>query len=115
MCDSMSGGYTLSVISDAPRKRREKRDCSSVTGRFWHGPRNPAWDRAIRRIGGQLGVVERVPSRFSLFLPSDPQISPGNVATVSICGSGRPKPPFGDKCHHEKDLTPFARPLNRSL
>src|SRR5512142_2114044 len=83
MCDSMSGGYTLSVISDAPRKRREKRDCSSVTGRYWHGPRNPAWDRAIRRIGGQLGVVERVPSRFSLFLPSDPQISPGNRATVS--------------------------------
>jgi len=46
------------------------RDCSSVTGRFRHGPRDQAWDRAIRRIGGQLGVVERVPSRLSLFLPS---------------------------------------------
>jgi hypothetical protein len=52
------------------------RDCSSVTGRFWHGPRNPAWDRALRRIGDQLGVVERVPRRSSLSLPSDPQIGP---------------------------------------
>ena len=60
-----------------------KGDCSSVTGRFWHGPRNQASDRALRRMGGQLGVVERVPSRSSLSLPSDPQIGPGNRATVS--------------------------------
>ena len=37
---------------------------------------------AIRRVGGQLGGVERVPSRFSLFLPSDSQIGPGNRAKV---------------------------------
>ena len=43
-----------------------------------------AWDRAIRRIRGQFGVVEGVPSRFPLFLPSDPQIGPGNAATVSL-------------------------------
>ena len=35
-------------------------------------------------LGGQFGVVSRVPSRFSLFLPSDPQIGPGNAATVSL-------------------------------
>jgi len=35
------------------------------------------------KLGGQLGVVERVPSRSSLLLASDPQIGPGNRATVS--------------------------------
>ena len=64
-------------------------DYSSVTGRFWHGPRNQTWDRAIRRVGGPLGVVEQVPSRFSLSLPSDSQIGPGNRATVSQLGTLR--------------------------
>jgi type I restriction enzyme, S subunit len=38
------------------------RDWSSVTGGFWLGPRNQAWDRAVRRVGSQLGVIERVRS-----------------------------------------------------
>ena len=46
-------------------------DYSNVTGRFGLGPRNSAWDQAVRRVGGQLGGIERIPSRFSLFLPSD--------------------------------------------
>src|SRR5512133_3628106 len=87
---SMANGITPSVpdhdgssnCCPVP-KRGERRDCSSVTGLLWHGSRNQAWDRAIRRIRGQLGVVEGVPSRFPLFLPSDPQIGPGNAATVS--------------------------------
>src|SRR5512135_1977131 len=57
---------------------------SNVSGRLGLGPRNQAWDQAVRRVGGQLGGIERVPSRFSLFLPSDLRIGPGNDATVSV-------------------------------
>src|SRR5512135_1651004 len=56
---------------------------SNVSGRLGLGPRNQAWDQAVRRVGGQLGGIERVPSRFSLFLPSDLRIGPGCDATVS--------------------------------
>src|SRR5271157_432429 len=59
------------------------RDYSNVTGRLGLGPRNKAWDQAVRRVGGQLGGIERVPSRFSLFLPSERRIGPGSDATVS--------------------------------
>src|SRR5512135_471132 len=52
---------------------------SNVTGQLGLGPRHQAWDQAVRRVGGPLGGIERVPSRFSLFLPSDPRIGPGNV------------------------------------
>src|SRR5512135_3845822 len=58
---------------------------SNVSGRLGLGPRNQAWDQAVRRVGGHLGGIERVPSRFSLFLPSDLRIGPGNDATVSLC------------------------------
>ena len=37
----------------------------------------------VRRVGGQLAGIERVPCRFSLFLPSDLRIGPGSDATVS--------------------------------
>ena len=60
------------------------RDYSNVTGRLGLGPRNWAWDQAVRRVGGQLGGIERVPSRFSLFLPSDLRIGSGSDATVSF-------------------------------
>ena len=66
------------------------RDWSSVTGWFWHGSHNQAWDRAIRRIRGQLGVGARVPSRFSLSLPSHPQIKPPGNHEITTLGFDTP-------------------------
>ena len=40
--------------------------------------------KPFAELGGQLGGIERVPSRFSLFLPSDLRIGPASDATVSI-------------------------------
>ena len=54
-----------------------------ITGRYRLGPRDPAWDRAVRRVGYQLGVMERVRSRSFLVPPHDPRIGPGNRTTVS--------------------------------
>src|SRR5208337_1247103 len=57
-----------SIIRDGDSiKATDFGDCSNVTGRLGLGPRNQAWEQAVRRVGGQLGGIERVPSRFSLF------------------------------------------------
>ena len=58
-------------------------DWSNVTGRFRTVHAIRLGIEPFAELGGQLGVIERIPSRFSLFLPSDPQIGPGNAATVS--------------------------------
>ena len=56
---------------------------------------------------GQLGVVEGVPSRFSLFLPSDPQIGPGNAASVSANQS--------DSCNNSSSDTLIGCASNRGV
>ena len=41
--------------------------------------------KPFAELGANSEAFERVPSRFSLFLPSDLRIGPGSNATVSIC------------------------------
>ena len=77
---------SLARLAISRAKRPVFRDYINITGRLGLGPGNWAWDQAVRRVGGQLGGIERVPSRFSLFLPSDLRIGPGSDATVSVKG-----------------------------
>jgi hypothetical protein len=50
------------------KKCNEIRDCP-LPGDFGFCSMHPVWDRAIRRVKSQLGVLERARSRFFLFPP----------------------------------------------